>query len=295
MNPQFSPSSFSETPESLFVRKYGHGDETFVMLHGLSRDGSSWEPVIKHMDLKKNRFLCPDLLGHGQSSYTPYLKYAPSTHAYFLERDVISKITMNKSPNNSHFKPFHLVGFDLGAVLAVDLALKNPSHIKSLTLISPPIYTSEGEAEDDLLAHVLHPSLRIPFLSRAVFTAISQYDEIFKQYLEDPNFSPQKIESAKKLQAQFSSIVECYVKYRTDQALQLLYEQDNDFNIVMGDCEPRRDVKKIKLIAESLSPNAHLTFIQDAKRSILKTHNKEIAHYIQEVTLNDDDTSNKNH
>lgn len=284
MNPLFSPSSFSETPERLFVREYGHGGETFVMLHGIGADGTSWEPLIESMGLKNNTFICPDLLGHGESSYTPYLKYAPSTHTYFLERDVISKITMssNKDSANKTFKPFHLVGFNLGSVLALELAIKNPSSIKSLTLISPPIYSSEQEAQDDLLSHLIYPKLRIPYVSRIAHTFLSQYDETFKLYLEDPNFSPQKIEVAKKIQAVSSSIIECFVKHRAELDIKTMYQQDNDFNLILGNREPKREIKKAIELQKVYSPNVKLSFIDGAGRGVVKTHSQDLANYFGE-------------
>lgn len=241
-NPFFSAAHVPRTPERLHVREYGSGSSPVVMLHGLNHTGEAWKPVLEHMNQRQFRYICPDLLGHGESSCTPYLKYTPNTHLHYLQRDVTnclgSRSRLIIGPRDE--SPFRLVGVGLGAILALELAARMPSRVTSLHLISMPCYSNDHEASEDLLSHLIQPMGQFKFLSRVSSALISYNDDIMKPLIDISRFvaNPRGPDSSANLPEQIhaacSTVDECMVKHRINDSAEFLNRMRVRMDLIQG-------------------------------------------------------------
>jgi pimeloyl-ACP methyl ester carboxylesterase len=115
---------------TIHVSVYGADATTkpiVVLLHGWARDGSVFYPQIAAL---AGRFLVVtiDLRGHGESIDESHAGGDLATHARDVEA-VLAQIG----------QPVHLVGHDLGALVALRVALDAPAAVKTLTLLSPAV------------------------------------------------------------------------------------------------------------------------------------------------------------
>lgn len=241
-NPFFSSAHVPRTPERLHVREYGSGATPVIMLHGLNGTGESWQPVLEHMNHRQFRYICPDLLGHGESSCTPYLKYTPNTHLHYLQRDVTNCLASRSRlvAGSQDATPFRLVGVGLGAILALELAARLPNRVSSLHLISLPCYSDEHEASEDLLSHLIQPMGQFKFLSRVSSALISYNEDIMKPIIDISRFvaTPRGPESTANLPEQIhatcSTVDECMVKHRIHDSAEHLNRMKVRMDLIQG-------------------------------------------------------------
>ncbi len=108
----------------MYVRECGEGDGRHVMfLHGGGVGGWMWNPTIELLP-PALRLLVPDLPGHDRSSEEPYLSHAQTV------RGLAAVI------ESSADLPVTVVGFSLGAQLAVLLAASRPDLVNTVAVIS---------------------------------------------------------------------------------------------------------------------------------------------------------------
>jgi pimeloyl-ACP methyl ester carboxylesterase len=105
------------------------GASTLLLLHGVTRDGSDWEPVLQ--ELRRDwRVIAVDHCGHGDSPRTPgeYLvaDYARHT-ADFVRANLAQAVTV--------------LGHSLGAMVGLALAAECPAHVAAIALEDPPFHT----------------------------------------------------------------------------------------------------------------------------------------------------------
>lgn len=252
-NPFVATTHVPKTPEKLHVREFGTGSSNVLMLHGLSQTGEAWRPLLENMNLRQFRYICPDLLGHGESSCTPYLKYTPNTHLHFLQRDVVNKIGHGSGQDSgivSH-APFRLVGVGLGAILALELASRMPSRVTSLHLISLPAYEDEKEASEDLLSHLIHPLAQFRVLSRVSSALISYNDDIMKPLIDLSRVvaTPRTPDSTTNLPEQIhaicSTVDECLIKYRIADAAARIEQTGPRMDLIHGALDNPRHIKMV--------------------------------------------------
>lgn len=113
----------------IHVERHGSADGSSVMLlHGVGLDHQMWERCLPA--LGEHRVLLPDLRGHGQSPPA-----APQVSLSDLADDVAGHLD----------RPTHVVGFSLGALVAQRLAATDPTHVRSLTLVSSVADRSSAE------------------------------------------------------------------------------------------------------------------------------------------------------
>lgn len=98
------------------------GSRPLLLLHGGGVAGWMWDPVCAHLD-DSHRLLVPDLPGHGRSAAEPYTSHAETVTALaaLLEREGGRAL---------------VVGFSLGAQLAVQLAAQRPDLVADAVVIS---------------------------------------------------------------------------------------------------------------------------------------------------------------
>ena len=92
--------------------------------------GIFFDTFAKHMECE---VLCPDLPGYGQSDF---LSTTPTVESYVG--------SLNACLNHVDESPKYLLGFQSGALVAVEMALKYPDLVAGLILIDVPLF-SEGQ------------------------------------------------------------------------------------------------------------------------------------------------------
>ncbi|GEB50050.1 alpha/beta fold hydrolase [Streptomyces cacaoi] len=122
-----------QPPGALAHEDSGHGTPV-VLLHGVGLDRRMWDRCRPAL-AARHRVRAVDLRGHGASPAA-----APGLGLTELADDVL-KVSE---------RPAHLVGFSLGALVAAAVALREPSAVASLTLVSSVARRSARERESVL-------------------------------------------------------------------------------------------------------------------------------------------------
>lgn len=111
------------------------GDKTsedVLFIHGFISSSKFWTetlfPNFSGATKSKYRLFAVDLLGFGRSPKPADSLYTLREHVEMIERSVLEM---------HRVKSFHIVAHSLGCILALALAVRHPSKIKSLTLIAP--------------------------------------------------------------------------------------------------------------------------------------------------------------
>ncbi len=116
----------------LHVRVSGSGP-ALLLLHGFTGSGGTWDRLAAA--LPERRSIAPDLLGHGRSA-------APTDPArYALERQADDLADLLRTLGEERTD---VIGYSMGARLALVLALRHRALVRSLLLESP----SAGIADD---------------------------------------------------------------------------------------------------------------------------------------------------
>lgn len=114
----------SSPPRGIVVDEFGDRNGTPVLLlHGGGVAGWMWRPLIEQMGAGY-RFLVPDLPGHDRSAHADY-----ESHERTIEALV-------EALQHREDRPVAVVGFSLGAQLAVLLAVRRPDLVSHVGIIS---------------------------------------------------------------------------------------------------------------------------------------------------------------
>lgn len=113
----------------------GEGKTPLVLLHGLTLDWHSMEELIPVLGRTAHIYAC-DLLGHGRSDRTDR-DYAVSDYV-----DEISAFVKDVSGPRSV-----VVGFSLGALVAIGVAARVPSLVAGVAALDPPFVARDGGFE----------------------------------------------------------------------------------------------------------------------------------------------------
>lgn len=128
--------SFFQPIDALHVAYDSHTKHkpTIILLHGIAASSSTWDNLIKELDVKNNRVIAIDLLGFGKSPKPENCEYTVDDHIKYL-RKTIKKLKINGK--------FKIVGHSMGAIIASRYCRRYPFKVKSLYLASPPIYVEK--------------------------------------------------------------------------------------------------------------------------------------------------------
>lgn len=103
----------------IYYEIHGHG-RPLVMLHGWAMHSGIWRDFAKRL-AEHRQVICLDLPGHGRSApLEPF------------ELSAIRKVLLEVIPVES----FSLLGWSLGATVAVEMAARDPQRVRSLCLLS---------------------------------------------------------------------------------------------------------------------------------------------------------------
>ncbi|MFP5342533.1 MAG: 2-succinyl-6-hydroxy-2,4-cyclohexadiene-1-carboxylate synthase [Candidatus Limnocylindria bacterium] len=136
---------------ALEVRAAGNGPSV-LFLHGFTGRGADWSPFLPAVRASGHRTLVVDLLGHGRSAAPA----DPAEHA--IERQSPRLATLLR---RSGAVPAIVVGYSLGARVALRLAATEPDVVRALVLESPSAGIADADARaarrasDDALADAI--------------------------------------------------------------------------------------------------------------------------------------------
>lgn len=116
----------------VFYTESGKGN-AIVLLHGFLENSTIWTPFIPTLS-KKNRIICIDLLGHGQSGCLGYI------HTMELMAETVSSILKHLKIKRST-----LIGHSMGGYVALAFAEKFPDATKGVCLVNS---TSRADSDD---------------------------------------------------------------------------------------------------------------------------------------------------
>lgn len=107
------------------VEETGAG-EPLVLLHGFTGCAANWRPLLPRL-AERHRVIAIDLPGHGHSD-------APATVARYkmarVAADLVELLTRRAAT------PAHWLGYSMGGRLALYMAVRQSSVVRSLTLVS---------------------------------------------------------------------------------------------------------------------------------------------------------------
>ena len=105
-----------------------------VFIHGVGLDSNMWSPQINYF--KNYSTLTYDLLGHGK---TPYKKKGIKMKDYVHQLLSLSEFL--------NLDKFHLVGFSIGSLIAINFASNFQKKLNSLILIATTYKRSENQRQ----------------------------------------------------------------------------------------------------------------------------------------------------
>lgn len=105
------------------LRRSGSGP-TMVYLHGA--DGAAQIAPFMNKLAERYDLLIPEHPGYGQSDETPWLENIHDLAYFYL--DLFDHLELG---------PVHLVGSSIGGWLAMEIAVRSPQRIRSMTLVGP--------------------------------------------------------------------------------------------------------------------------------------------------------------
>ncbi|MEX0730759.1 MAG: alpha/beta fold hydrolase [Aquisalimonadaceae bacterium] len=120
---QYSTEEVRVRDVGIHLRKKGKG-EPVLFLHGAG-GVLDWLPFFDQL-AAEHALLVPDHPGFGSSDDPQWIRSIPDVAMFYL--DLIEQLDLSG---------IHLVGHSLGGWIAAELAVRNSTRIKSLTLISP--------------------------------------------------------------------------------------------------------------------------------------------------------------
>lgn len=112
---------------SAYFRESGSG-ETVICLHSSASSSGQWRALMESLS-DRYRVLAPDLYGYGKSP------------AWSGDRDLLVEDEIGLlAPVVQSARRFHLIGHSYGGLIALKLALVDPSRIASLAVYEPTCF-----------------------------------------------------------------------------------------------------------------------------------------------------------
>lgn len=147
-----------------------------VLLHGYHTSSANFVKLFKYFNKEYNIYAI-DLIGMGLSS-RPQITFKESKE--YINFFVDSIEAFRKSLN---FKKFHLVGHSLGGYISASYAIKYPSFLSKVTLLSPAGITNKSNggkiSKNQSIVNRLGFTLLTPFISMNI-----TLQDVFKTILK---------------------------------------------------------------------------------------------------------------
>ncbi|WP_142784279.1 alpha/beta fold hydrolase [Changchengzhania lutea] len=120
----------------IFYTDTGEG-QPLVLLHGFLENSSMWEAFIPEIS-KKNRVICIDLLGHGQTECLGYV------HTMELMAEAVDAVLQHLQV----YKPI-MIGHSMGGYVALAFAERNPEALLKLCLMNSTAQEDSTERKEN--------------------------------------------------------------------------------------------------------------------------------------------------
>jgi pimeloyl-ACP methyl ester carboxylesterase len=117
---------------SVYYEDKGQG-HPIILLHGFLENSTMWTR-IKALFLGKNRVICVDLLGHGQTGCLGYI------HTMEQMADAVTAVL-----EYLKLTSYTVIGHSMGGYVALALAEKNPNAISRLCLMNSTYHADDCE------------------------------------------------------------------------------------------------------------------------------------------------------
>ena len=114
-------------PGSLHVERHGFGDRPVVLLHGMGTSSFLWRNLVPALPLGRVTVFAIDLFGHGESDRAFDADFGIVAQADYVDR-ALTVLRVARAD---------LVAVDLGAAVALALAARRASRVRSLVLLNP--------------------------------------------------------------------------------------------------------------------------------------------------------------
>jgi pimeloyl-ACP methyl ester carboxylesterase len=151
--------SFRRDGLTFDVRDSGPTDgEPVVLLHGFPQDSTAWDQVAPALHQHGLRTLAPD-----QRGYSPMAR--PRGRSCYRLRETVEDVVALLDA--AELGSAHIVGHDLGAVVAWAMAAWHPERVRTLTAISVPHPAAMARAmviSDQALRSYYMGVFQLPFL-----------------------------------------------------------------------------------------------------------------------------------
>ncbi|XP_077187470.1 monoacylglycerol lipase ABHD6-like [Paroedura picta] len=162
-----------------FTRGKPGSQPSMLMLHGFSLNKDMWLDTLKYLPVDIH-VVCVDLPGHGATTRLMGDNYAAPEQAKRIH-EFVKCIGMDK-------KPFHLVGFSMGGMVAGVYAALYPSHVCCLSLLCPGGVHYQGGYE--FIKHLRDVEKSVSLGSpRLISLTERQGEELLKLGLYHPNIA----------------------------------------------------------------------------------------------------------
>lgn len=117
---------------NIFYTDQGKG-QAIVLLHGFLENSKMWTPFLPELT-KKNRVICIDVLGHGQTNCLGYI------HSMELMAEAVEAVL-----NHLKIKQSIFIGHSMGGYVALAFAEENPKSVIGLCLMNS---TAEADSKE---------------------------------------------------------------------------------------------------------------------------------------------------
>ncbi|RCV49370.1 alpha/beta fold hydrolase [Marinitenerispora sediminis] len=141
-----------------------------LLLHGGGVAGWMWRPLIEQMG-PGHRFLVPDLPGHDRGAQTDYESHERTV-------DALAEMLQHRED-----RPAAVIGFSLGAQLAVLLAVRRPDLVAQVGIISAQAEPSRWPGMTLALLRTAAPLAKWEWFARAQAKELFIPPTLFPDYL----------------------------------------------------------------------------------------------------------------